>query len=157
MHESEGKAERPAVAQRRLRASAPERPEVLDPDEHDARGDQRLDRAGGRRHDLQRREGKRDGVGDGERRNDLHQLPDAAAEEQQADEERDVIVPGEDVLDPEQEKAPERARGRPRPARLERGLVPLRHALRYLVRRKVDARQMRMSGWKELEESGPDR
>src|SRR2546430_15931549 len=65
--------------------------------------------------------------------------------------------PGEDVLDPEQEKAPERARGRPRPARLERGLVPLRHALRYLVRRKVDARQMRMSGRKELEESGPDR
>src|SRR5439155_11691526 len=28
MHEPEGKAERPAVAQRRLRASAPERPEV---------------------------------------------------------------------------------------------------------------------------------
>src|SRR5438445_13883474 len=124
---------------------------------HDARGDQRLDGAGRRRDDLQRRESERDRVGNGESRDDLHQLTDRPAEKQQAHEEGNVIVPGEDVLDAEEEEPPERAAGRPRPAGLERRLVPLRHALRHLVRREYDAREMRMAGRKQLEEADPHR
>src|SRR5438067_11057698 len=95
-----------------------------------------LDHAWRGTHDRKRRERESDRMGSRERGDDLHQLLEAATQEQESDEKGDVIVSGEDVLD---SKPQESSGGRPKAdvtLDLEPGRGGLQHALRNLPIRK---------------------
>ena len=144
------------MPQSRRRPAALERPKVLRADEDDAGRDQRLDHPRGRRQEVQGGQGEGHRVRHGESGHDLHQLGKGSAQEHQPDQEGQVIVAGEDVLDAESEEPAEPAPGRARPARLERGSLQLRHALRELVGSEVDAREMRVPRREGFEEPHSD-
>ena len=69
--------------------------------EHDAQGDDRLDRPLRHMHKSERRRRERDAVGDGERGDGLHQLPSAAGDDDQGEDEQQMIHPHQNVLDTE--------------------------------------------------------
>ena len=144
------------MPERTLGAAAPQCPEVLRPDIDDARGDEWLDGARRRRQQPERGHCERQRMGRGESGDDLHQLQRAPSEQQQADEEREVVVAGEDVLDAEEEKTTERASRRSGPPGLERRFVPLGDPLRQLAMAEVDPREVSMPAGKGLEKPDAD-
>ena len=95
-----------AALTRSARRGARRAQEVFHAHRDDAEGNQRLDEARRRDHPTERGKGQGRGVGDGEGGHDAHQLPEAPAEQEHADEEGDVIAPLEDVLGAEPEESP---------------------------------------------------
>jgi hypothetical protein len=84
--------------------------EILHSNICDAEGDHRFDDARWGVDQTERRCSKREAVRDRERRDDGHELADAAARHQQSEQKQQMIVPGENVLDAEHKEG---ARGVP--------------------------------------------
>jgi hypothetical protein len=75
--------------------------DVLDAHEHDGGSDERLDDAAGELDHVERGERERHGVREREAGDDRGDGPEAAADDQQANEEKKVVVAGPDVADAE--------------------------------------------------------
>src|SRR5258705_6999081 len=100
VEEAEEKAHHPA------RRGGVAEEDVLEGDVDDRCGDDALDEPLGDRDEAEHGEGERDAVGDGESGDDLEEREEAAAPEQQCPQEEEMVVAGQDVLDPEAEEAP---------------------------------------------------
>jgi len=99
VHEAEEQHEQPASA-RRLAAT----PEILRADVENRQRDQRLGQPGREIDQAERRERERHRMSEGEAADDGDEGRPAGADQQQAEEKKQMIVTGKDVPDAEQQK-----------------------------------------------------
>src|SRR5215468_8252323 len=99
VHETEEEADEPALRRRVLAQ------EVFQGDPDDGQRDGGLDDAAGHRHHAQHGESQRDAMGDREGGDDLEEGEEATAPQQQHEQEKEMVIAGENVLDAELEEA----------------------------------------------------